>query len=425
MLIEFSVANFLSFKDKVTFSMVASNLKEHRENNVFTVDKFDLLKIAVIYGANASGKSNLFKAMKFMKNQIFSSFKETQVTEKIMGVERFKLSTETENKPSFFEIVFIHEEKRFRYGFLIDEERVHAEWLYYVPSLKEAMLFERENSNITIGNYYKEGKGLETKTRDNALFLSVVAQFNGEISKKILEWFKNVNIISGLDDSKIINFTFKKMEDYDYRIRILEFLKIADLGIQDIDNRTIEINYENFTKKIPEKVLKLLPKIKQFEIFTKHRKYNEKKDSFSFVDFDISEQESEGTKKIFALSAPIIDTIENGRILFIDEMDARLHPLITRFILGLFNSKDINTKNAQLIFITHDTTLLNKNYFRRDQIWFTEKNQYEATDLYSLVEYKIDNSKVRNDASYGKDYIQGKYGAVPFIGDFENLFEGK
>ncbi|MDM8526476.1 AAA family ATPase, partial [Desulfococcaceae bacterium HSG8] len=211
MLIEFKVGNFLSFKDVVNFSMIASP-DEAVDTTFSAVNKFQLLKSAVIYGANASGKSNLLKAVAFMRRFVFESSKESQATENI-NVSSFRLSTECEKEPSFFEVIFICNQRKFRYGFEVDKNEVHSEWLFFVPTRTEAKLFIREKGNIKIGNYFKEGKGLENRTRSNALFLSVAAQFNGEISTRILTWFKSLNVISGLDDNSYIGFTLKRLEN--------------------------------------------------------------------------------------------------------------------------------------------------------------------------------------------------------------------
>ncbi len=171
MLIQFRVGNFLSFKDVITFSMVASSIKEYKDTNVFEANKkIKLLKSAVIYGANASGKSNLFRAMQFARRFIFISSKETQATEKIR-VTNFKLSTDTESKPSYFEFVFLLEGIKYRYGFEVDQTEVHREWLFYTPKTIEAKLFQRERNNINIGLNYQEGKEFVDKTRKNAVFL--------------------------------------------------------------------------------------------------------------------------------------------------------------------------------------------------------------------------------------------------------------
>jgi len=426
MLIEFRVGNYLSFKNPVTFSMEAASISEHEEDNVFEFDKYKLLKSAVIYGANASGKSNLIKAMSFMEMFVFNSSKDTQAKEPIK-VENFRLSTETENEPSFFEIEFICDQKKFRYGFEVDKNRVHSEWLFFTPSRREAKLFVRDENSIQISTRsFKEGKGLEEKTRSNALFLSVVAQFNGEISTKILNWFRVFKNISGLDDQSYKKFSASQFKNEDFRQKFVKYLKIADFGIDDITVDDSEISELREALGKVGKVLqsKLDEKIDMdifidifVEISTLHSKYDDKHKKIpSKVIFKLK-NESEGTQKFFGILRPILDTLDEGSILVVDELDARFHPLITRFIIQLFHSKQTNPNNAQLIFATHDTNLLTNKLFRRDQIWFTEKDQYDATDLYSLVEYK----NVRKDAIYEKDYIAGKYGAVPFIKNFEVL----
>jgi uncharacterized protein len=418
MLLEFRVGNYLSFKDTVTLSMEAASISEHEDSNVFEFDKYKLLKSAVVYGANASGKSNLIKAMGFMEMLVFSSSKDTQVAEPIK-VENFRLSTETENEPSFFEIIFICEQKKYRYGFKVDKKRVYSEWLFFNPSRQEAKLFLRDEDDIKISTtYFREGKGLEDKTRPNALFLSVVAQFNGKISKKILEWFNRFRFISGLSDESYMGFTVSLIEKEDFKQKLLEYLKIADLGIDNVNIEKGKIKISELPENLSIQIKdKNADEIDRVGISTLHSKYdNENKRLPSKVKFEFK-SESEGTRKFVGILGPLLDTLDKGYVLVVDELDARLHPFITRFIIQLFHSKQTNPNNAQLIFATHDTNLLDKDLFRRDQIWFTEKDQYGATDLYSLVEYK----NVRKDASYEKDYIAGKYGAVPFIRNFEVL----
>ena len=216
------------------------------------------------------------------------------------------------------------------------------------------------------------------------------------------------------------------LEKDDFKNKVLTFLKEADIQIDELQLEVKELNFDDLPKDIPETLKILLEKrkpdkIKSYGVNTTHKKYNKKKEVKSNEVFGI-ENESKGTIKIFALSGPIIDTLENGGTLILDELDTSLHPQISQSIVKLFNSNVHNPKNAQLIFATHDTNLLDKRFFRRDQIWFTEKNAYGVTDLYSLAEYKVNDSKIRNDASYQKDYILGKYGAIPFIGNFNSLF---
>ncbi len=427
MLIEFSVGNYRSFKEQVTFSMVAANLvakdKKLDENNVFEVDDdLKLLKSAAIYGANASGKSNLDKALEFMRWFMINSSKETQSTEKI-GVERFKLSTETEEKPSFFEIVFLMNGKRYRYGFEATRDKVVSEWLFYVPKSRETKLFERKLDNITVSKTYK-ADGIQQKTRHNALFLSVSAQFNVKIAEEILDWLTNkVKIVSGLDDRGYRGYTVSCLMNNDNKDKILQLLKKLDLGFGDVKVEESEFTIDSLPSELPDEIKNFIltnvgRKGISVSVQTMHQKFDGKGNPVSTDMFDLDAQESEGTQKVFALAGPLVDALKNGKVLIIDEFDARIHPLISRAIVELFNSNETNPSNAQLIFMTHDTNLLSNKLFRRDQIWFVEKNRYGATDLYSLAEYKI-----RNDASFESDYIKGRYGAIPYIGNLNHLID--
>ncbi|OYD97322.1 abortive infection protein [Nostoc sp. 'Peltigera membranacea cyanobiont' 213] len=405
--------------------MVAANLvaenKKLEKNNVFEIDNdLKLLKSAAIYGANASGKSNLATALGFMRWFMINSSKETQSTEKI-GVERFKLNTETEEKPSFFEIVFLMNGKRYRYGFEATRDKVVSEWLFYVPKSKETKLFERNLGKFSVSKTYK-ADGIQQKTRHNALFLSVSAQFNVQIAEKILDWLTNkVALISTLNDRGYRGYTVSCLMNNENKDEILQLLKKLDLGFSDLKIEESEITADSLPKELPDELKNLILKNgegKLSSVQTTHQKFDGKGNLVSIEVFDLDEQESEGTKKVFSLAGPLVDTLKNGQLLIIDEFDARIHPLISRAIVELFNSNETNPNNAQLIFMTHDTNLLNKKLFRRDQIWFTEKNRYGATDLYSLAEYNISN-----DASFESDYIQGRYGAIPYIGNLNHLID--
>jgi AAA15 family ATPase/GTPase len=421
MLIGFSVGNYKSFKETVTLSMVASSIPEEdkdlNENNVFPInDKLSLLKSAAIYGANASGKSNLVAAINFMKWLVLNSSKETQVSDAI-DTEAFRLSTETEKEPSFFEIVFILEDKTFRYGFEVNALQVVSEWLFQADDSEEKMLFERD-FDYRLGDF-PEGEDISNKTRSNALFLSVVAQFNGEISGKILLWFsKTLQLISGLEDRQYRKKTLESFENAGHRHDIIEFIKKLDLGILDIARENTPVfSISDNTAQYggPYGSLYPISEIKT-TVQTSHPKYDADGKQTSMEVFDMEKHESEGTNKLFALAGILLDTLRTGKILLIDELDARLHPLITRELICLFNSNETNPHNAQLIFTTHDTNLLSSKTFRKDQIWFTEKDNKGATDLYSLVEYKVGKN-----ASFERDYMIGKYGAIPFIGNFKEL----
>ncbi|WP_407632788.1 AAA family ATPase [Bacillus velezensis] len=414
MLVEFTVENFLSFKEPATLSMVASSIKELRETNTYAENNLELLKSAVIYGANASGKSNLFSAMAFMKEFILESSKENQINEEI-AVDYFRLDKSMKDKVSTFEMVFILEGIRYRYGFSVTSHQIEEEWLFSSRKNAEKLVFYRDEDGIELGSLFKEGKGLESKTRKNALFLSVAANFNGEISTKLLSWFGTLNIISG-SSNNILEYTKKKLEDKNFKERILNLLKIADIDIADIAIEKIKIPEEKIPKDIPNELKKMINK--EIELILTERR---DPDGNLLTVFNAENNESQGTIKLLSISAPIIDTIENGRTLIIDELDAKFHPLITQFIIEMFNSD--KNKNAQLIFNTHDTNHLTKNLFRRDQIWFAEKDEFGCSELYSLVEYKQDITKVRNDATYNKNYLMGRYGAIPYVGNLELLKE--
>ncbi len=425
MLIEFSIGNYRSFKEQVTFSMVAANLaeidKKLDDNNVFAVDdELKLVKSAAIYGANASGKSNLAQALRFMKWFMVNSSKDTQSTDEI-GVEPFRLSTDTENQPSYFELVFLMNGRKYRYGFEATRERVISEWLFYVPKIRETKLFERNLSSIKTSKNY-DANGIPQRTRNNALFLSVSAQFNVKIAERILEWLTNkLNIISGLDAQESLNYTIECLINNHNKTDIMQLIKKLDLGINEIVIHGTDVLDDDLPDKIKKNKLiirKTGGKATLIGIGTVHKKLEENGSYQSIELFDLSEHESEGTCKLFALAGPLITALKEGEVLIIDELDARLHPLISLAIVELFNSNETNLNNAQLIFMTHDTNLLSNKLFRRDQIWFTEKNRYGATDLYSLAEYNIPNN-----ASFKSDYIKGKYGAIPYIGNLNHLID--
>ncbi len=422
MIVEFTVGNFLSFKDKKTLSLKAASITEYKEST-FNYGRNRLLKSVVLYGANSSGKSNLIKAMSIMKLIVMTSGDKSSISKN--KVIPFLLNTETENQPSFFEVVFLIGKTRYRYGFELDSFIIHGEWLFELKGKKEIPLFIREKDGIGITDYFEEGDGLESRTRDNALFLSVVDQFNGIVSGKIIKWFDNWATISGLRHENYRGVTFSLLEKKRSKAKLLDFFKDLDLGFNEIKLRKEKFKEHFLPNDLPSDILEDIVSDLQGKtiarIETIHKKYNKDGEWIGEVNFDLRERESSGTNKVIDISGPIFDTLINGGILVIDELDAKLHPLMTATITNLFNSPDYNLKNAQLIFATHDTNLLSYGHFRRDQIYFLEKDKYEATDIYSLIEYKEDNVKIRKDRSFEKDYITGRYGAIPFIGNFDKL----
>ena len=405
MLLEFTVGNFLSFKDKKTLSLEAGSISEHKEN-VVKEEKYKVLRSAVIYGANSSGKSNFIKALDFMATTIKNSSK-LNSTDKL-NIKPFLLNTETENKPSFFEILFLEMNIRYRYGFEIDNEKINSEWLYVLNenTKKEELYFVREINGIGVADVFADAKGLENKTRDNGLFLSLADQFNIDIAKNVMLFINlNLKVISGIEHETSITMTKSFYEfDDDYRQKVEKFIKNLNLGFSSF---TVDKNSEDgFENKIK----------------TSHRKFDKYGKLDSIVDFKLKEQESSGTNKLFDIVGYIVYSLEFGSVLVIDELDSKLHPILTQEIIKLFNNKETNSKNAQLVFTTHDTNLLGANLFRRDQIWFTEKDDFEVSDLYSLLEFKDeDGNTIRKDRSFEKDYIRGRYGAIPYISNFQEI----
>ena len=418
MLIQFTVGNWASFKSPMTLNLEASSDHAHEEANLIQASDRRLLKSAVIYGANASGKSNLLDAMEFLRNFVLSSSRETQIEEEI-AVEPFRLSAEYDNKPSHFEIQFIQQGVSYRYGCELDRKQVHTEWLFASVSSREAELFTRDQGDIKYNaERFKEGKGLAEKTRPNALFLSVVAQFNGEISTEVLKWFRDFRFISATRNPHL-RFTVERLEEQSFASKVLEMTRIADLGIEGLVPKIAHYTEEDLPGMAPTHRKQMVGRVKGVELKTQHKKFGADNSIESLVEFDLEKNESDGTKKYLSMTGPLIDALNTSKVLVIDELDARLHPLLSRAILLLFNDAK-NKSNAQLIFATHDTNLLNSKFFRRDQVWFTEKDAVGATSLYSLAEFKI-----RKESSFGKDYILGKFGAVPFIGEMDLCYDSK
>ncbi len=420
MLIEFTVGNFLSFNQKRTISFEArGGVSELKEN----IGKDKLLRSLVIYGANSSGKSNLIKALERMKYFVFHSIK-LNFSDKL-EYSPFLLSTESVNQPTFFEIVFLTEKQRFRYGFEYNLTEIVNEWLFVGKTPKtEKPLFIRTSEGIGVSDSFKEGKGIEEKTNENRLFLSKVADENGKIAKQVMDCFSNYNVLSGIEHDEYGGFSLKMFDLQSKGCKeSLELFKKLQLGFKDIEIIETDFKPANLPKNMPvnlkSKIIKDFSGTKAMSLNTIHNVYNKQGKVVTNVSWEQEEHESEGTKKIMDFSGPIFDTLSNGKTLIIDELDAKLHPLITIHIVNLFNNPNTNPNNAQLLFATHDTNLLSTDIFRRDQIWFAEKDNVEQTDLYSLDDFVFpDGTKVRKDANLERNYIRGRYGAIPFITNF-------
>lgn len=421
MIEEFSFGNSLSFKDIQTLNMTAAKIKSHNslldKQNVIPIRKdLSLLKSKAIYGANASGKSNVIRGLVTFIRIIKDSVKD----EKSLGlIDSFKLSTETIEAPSFFQLVFRIDNVKYRYGFEADEKTIKSEWLFSTPNIREQSLFIRENDKILEINQKNFEEGfkfislLEDSSdgeifRSNSLFLSSLASFGfGKLSKKIIKEIGSISIISGLGHRGMYGLAGDSLNDSLKKKFVLNFLEKADIGIQDLE--AIEITNEDLPESFEEEFKKGKVVISSRDVYNKNLE-KEGKANFLF-----GMQESEGTRKMFELSPFIYRSLKEGTTLVIDEFDSRFHPLLTKKIVELYNS-DQNIK-SQIIFTTHDTNLLSSELLRRDQIDFVEKDKYGASHLYTLIEIK----GIRNNASFEKDYIQGKYGAIPYLGNFSNL----
>ena len=380
MLKSFKVRNFKSFRDEIEFSMEKGNTTGLENFN--TIEDKELLKSAMLFGANASGKSNIFLAMAKMKEIIFNS--STDDTEYQIITDNFKFDLNSANEPVMFEIDFFQKDIEYIYGFEVLNGNINKEWLHRRVKSK-ADLFIRNApdwESIKISSGFKEAEDLKKYTRPNALFLSIASRFNVEIATEIKEWFKNFKIISS--DILSNSFTLEMLNKEIEKKKIINFLKTADLGIEDII-----LEKEDFK--------------------TIHRVYDSNNNITGNIEFDFN-FESEGTKKFLTLAGPIIDALENGKVLVIDELSSKLHYQLSDYIVRLFNSIDKNKNNAQLIFNSHLPLFLDNKEFRKDQIWFVEKDKFGKSKLYSLYDINV-----RKDLSYMKSYLLGKFGALPEI----------
>ncbi|MFV5692795.1 AAA family ATPase [Flavobacterium sp. LT1R49] len=429
MLIQFSVRNFRTFKEKATLNLLASNYDKdtRKEDNITEDNKFNLniLKSAVVYGANASGKSKFIDALMFMQQFVTKSSKDSQKGEPI-SVEPYRLNSETENSPTEFEVIFTFRNIMYRYGFEVDKKQVVSEWLFHKTKAKEVELFYRDFQDFeTHPRSFTKSKTIikEGLVRNNALLLSVSSQFNEETATLVLTWFQELNIISGLQESGFKNNTIAKIKDKNEKVKVLKLLKAADFGIQDINYE--EFNINGLSEEVKKKFQELKESVKHIDpeafsdVSTLHTKFDSDQKKIGEVKFSVQRDESNGTMKFLYLTGTLIDVLETGGILFADELDSKLHPNLVCKIVSLFNSKELNPKNAQIIFNTHDTNLLSSGLFRRDQIWLIEKNKFGEAQLYSLADFKSD--KVRKTEAFEENYINGKYGAIPFLGFFDNL----
>lgn len=417
MLIEFSVANFRSIRDAQTLSLVAAAGKEYRDTHVVSPQSRgtpELLRSAVVYGPNAAGKSNLIQALRFMCNFVRDSSRKGQQRDSI-PVAPFAADEESRDEPSEFEIVFVEQGVRYRYGFAVTAQRVVSESLSAWPKGREQVWFERSDDNgWGFGaNFHGQRKTWQEATRDNALFLSTAVQFNASQLLPVFDWFaKRLQVVFSYADLDrgFTPYTARQCEsDAGFRQRIIQFLAMADLGIDDVEIRHREWDASLLPADMPEayrdQISKDLADADILDVRLSHHIEGQPAMKLAL------EEESRGTQKLFALAGPWLDVLDNGYVLVIDEMDTSLHPLLLRQLVKLFHDPKTNPNNAQLVFTTHDTSVLDNAVFRRDQIWFVEKDDNLATHAYPLTEFRP-----RTSESFGRGYMQGRYGALPFVG---------
>ncbi|HZG53015.1 MAG TPA: ATP-binding protein [Pyrinomonadaceae bacterium] len=422
MLIRFRVANHRSICDEQELSFVAANLKEWPEN-VVNVEKYgiELLRTVGIYGANASGKSTVLKALSFMQTAVMHSQRSWEPTSGIPR-EPFLLNPNKTHEPSLFEVDFLIEDIRYTYGFVVTSEKVLEEWLYAYPQGNKQKWFVRDSSEFTFSRFLSgENKAIQSLTRANSLFLSAAAQNNHSLLLPIFKWFSNgIKFASEHSPEMLESRAASSYHLSKHKSGIIELLKSADLGISDIEieeegmEEEVAKIFDIFFSDNPDELKRLKGSKLQRASFQHSIKGKKNSVSFPFSD------ESRGTQVLFCLAGEIIQTLHKGEILCVDELDASLHPLMAVELVKLFNDPSKNPNNAQLLFNTHDTNILEYGNLRRDQIWFTEKDVNGATHLYPLTDYKP-----RKEENVKRGYMQGRYGGVPFIRTPETLFQGE
>ncbi|MCG7844310.1 MAG: ATP-binding protein [Methanomassiliicoccales archaeon] len=420
MLIEFRVSNFRSIKEKLNFSMVASNDRAHDKHLMKVEGMSDdkLLVTSVLYGANAAGKTNLILALNVMRNMVIGSHMNQRGVD--LPYDHFKFDKRCEGEPTSFEIVFLVDSVKFVYGYSYDKTRVADEYLYMYPKRKKAVIFERRSGEpMKFPRAEKEindqRETIERTTGENVLFLSMAAKMNYKPVFPVFDWIqKGLMTVGPADGPVFYGITLEMMKnDPESRNMILKALSIADLGITDI--REDEDRPDDRRPDFPPP-----PRPGEGHIVVQfsfggprisfiHKPYGNLPNAEP-VRLPIS-SESEGTKKLFGLIGPWIEALRTGGTLVVDELDTKLHHLIVQFLVGLFHDPKQNSKGAQLIFTTHNVKLLDLDLFRRDELWFFERDEEGgATKAFSLAEFKV-----RKDLNIENAYLAGRFGAIPFI----------
>ena len=404
MILEYSCENYRSIKEKVMFSMLAS--KDNSFKNLLIDYKGTLInKVAAIYGANGSGKTSFLNSLHFLKYLVCNS-NNHQPGDKIRQVSH-KLAKK--NVPTTYTIQFVKEDVRYAYGLAYTSEQIISEYLYYFPNGKQAKIFDRNLSKISFGDKFKKDfEEILNFVKPNKLFLSVSANYSAVKEAELVFLFFKEDIILyplPLEISDWLEYSIERFtKEPELKKIFIKFMKSIDTPIQDIDTKfeKAQMAPEFIPDNVPDEIKPFFAQVK--EVTRAEAKIN-----YGLFSVDLNE-ESKGIQKLFEVFGPIIDIILNDKVLIWDEMETSLHPYIVKEILRLIMYAKQDSK-AQLIFSTHDTNLLDLNMFRRDQIWFTELNEGRTTDIYSLAELK----NVRKDENISKGYMNGKYGAIPFI----------
>jgi AAA15 family ATPase/GTPase len=414
MLVEFRVKNFRSLRDEQVLSLVASTDKTLLDTHALDTGlkaSPHLLRSAVVYGANASGKSNLIKALQYMRGVVLESAA-LQPGQTFDRLHPFRLNAISGSLPTEFEVTFILDGVRYQYGFAMNTQRIVSEQLLVYKAFKPQRWFERHFDAESGKDVYEFGPSLkgaknlwEGATRPNALFLSMAVQLNSETLRPVFDWFANRLVIFNEQSPLSPQFSVQMLKQEAQRKAICEFLRAADISIADIEVATKQamvhsIRFDLATGKREEDAGEQAVDEVRFHHITEHGK----------AVFDLMD-ESSGTRNLLFLTGPILDILNKGLTLVVDELDTSLHTLLVQALVRLFHRPEVNTGGAQLVFTTHDTSLLDAyGLFRRDQVWFVEKRPDQSSSLYPLLDFRP-----RKNEALERGYLQGRYGALPFL----------
>jgi AAA15 family ATPase/GTPase len=442
MLLEFKVSNYRSIGDEQTISLIPAPKQKDHLQNIITKGRHQALNAISFYGPNGGGKSNILKAMSLMDRLVHISARTSSTTR--LPYDPFLLREGWKDKPTRFEISFVINKNRYRYGLEFTESEIKKEWLFRKSTGREVNLFEREGEVIdTSSGFNSPDQGFNGSkkiidaaieaTRNNALFLSTCDMLNIEEAKSILKWFKHFNMLDGLNIEEDIR-TVSLSESNEYNKKIRQYLSSLGLGLFDVQITTKDFDESELPDNMPDNLRsQLLDKLKgtqSYTVYALHKIYDsDGKPTEKIHSWDFNERESAGTQKAFKLSGPVLWALANGGVLIIDEIEAAMHPIMTLNTIDLFLNAESNLNNAQLIFATHDTNLLSYSNLRRDQICFAEKNKWESTEIYSLSDFvyfgekngEFKSEKERPDTDKEKRYFEGRYGAIPALGNFQKI----